>query len=318
MKSIKRIAFIAVVFVITFSSCRRPYQEDLYADIESNETAFVIPLEQGTEDGQKQFKSLEYLEKQKVATKRVYIPTIWHQTGRYRHQGKWIPASRVIVVKRAPVTREWTSDNNTGTSSKNEGITVESSNSIAFKVGVTCTGSVPEETTASFLYFYGGKTLEEVMDNNVRSFVQDILTREFGGRDLTGCQKERKAVFDEMKAQTVKFFESRGLRIDNIGAAGDFNYVNSDIQDAINLEFVAEKKNDAAVNEVAAAKKFMEAADAIKKQKELDADINIKNAIAEAIREGKLNVPQSLVMGSGMGLLDIYAMKNLNNAPATK
>lgn len=312
------VAIMAIVFAgSVFTSCK-PYQEEKYVDIKPNETAFLIPMEKGTKEDQSKLKSEEYLEQHKVAAKRVYTPTIWHQTGRGWWAGEWIPSVIVIKVDRAPITREWTGAENTGTSNKREEISVESSNSIGFSIGITSTASIPEEDAAKFLYYYNGKTLEEVMDNNVRSFIQDILTREFGNRELTQCQKQRKDVFDVMREAVIKHFSSRGIRIDNIGAAGEFTYLNSEIQTAINTEFVAEKKRDAANNEVLAAQKYSQAAEAIKAQKNLDADIRIKDALAQAIEDGKLTWPStlSIVVGGQStqipSLIDLYGLKNMN------
>jgi hypothetical protein len=295
-----------------FTSCaRRPYQEEKFVDIGPNETAYVIPLEQGTKN-QKALKSVEYLEEKKVASKRIYTPTVWHQTGRWDSDGEYIPSVIVIKVDRSPVTREWTKSGDSGTSRSNQQINVESSNSIGFTVGITCTASVPEDQTSTFLYWYGGKSLSQVIDDNIRSYVQENLTRNFGQRDLTKCQLERKDVFTDMEQKTKDFFTTRGIRIDNIGAAGEFTYTEPDIQVAINSQFIAEKKNDAAKNEVAAAQEYAKAGEAIKSQKNLDAQVNIMNALAEAIKSGRLQVPQTLVMSPGMSLMDLYGAKNLN------
>ena len=101
----KKLSFAILIIALATGCNRRPYQEEKYIDINPNETAFVIPLEQGTKGDQKQLKSIEYLEQKKVATKRIYTPTMWHQTGRYENDGEWIPSVVVIKVDRSPVTR---------------------------------------------------------------------------------------------------------------------------------------------------------------------------------------------------------------------
>jgi hypothetical protein len=307
----KKVFLFVFAIGLLVASCR-PYHEEIYVEIQPNETAFLIPLEEGTQDNQMKFESAEYLETMKVAAKRVYIPTIWHQTGHIRLRGEWIPTVKVLVVDRAPETREWTEDTETGTEKVKQDINVESKESIGFGIGITCTASIPEELASTFLYYYNGKTLDEVMDNNVRSFIQDILTSEFGIRELSECQAQRKDIFNIMKTKTTEFFLERGVRIDNIGAAGEFHYLNPEIQTAINMEFVAEKKRDAAENEVAAAQQFARAANTIAAQKDLDASILIMEAFAEAIRTGKLPVPQTLVIGDNMSLMDVYGAQNLN------
>lgn len=312
----KKLLLLFFVAVLALTSCK-PYHEDKYIEIKPNETAFLIPLEEGTQENQAKFKSAEYLEKMKVAAKRVYTPTIWHQTGRMWFSGEWIPTVIVLKVDRAPVTREWTEDTDTGTEKRKQDINVESQESIGFGIGITCTASIPEELASKFLYYYNGKTLNEVMDNNVRSYIQDVLTREFGSRVLNKCQSERKEIFEIMDSTTTAFFLERGVRIDNIGAAGEFHYINPEIQTAINMEFVAEKKSDAADNEVEAAQKFLKAAQAITKQKELDVAIRQKEAFANAIEQGKVQFPTHLtIVTSGNktpSIMDVYGAQNLNN-----
>jgi hypothetical protein len=303
------IAFFAIGIFLT--SCK-PYHEKKYVVVEPNETAFVIPLEQGNKDAQGSFKSQKYLEENKVAAKRIYVPTKWHKYGRGWWKGKYIPTVRVIKVDRAPVTREWTAANGTGTSgNKKEDIEVESRESIGFGIGITATASVPEEWASLFLYSYSGRNLEQVMDNDVRAYIQNILTSEFGIRDLSICQAERKAIYDTMRIRTTKYFATMGVRIMNIGAAGQFNYTDKKIQTSINEKFASEMKKTTAENEVLAAQKFARARDAIVAQKKLDANIEFINALAKAAEEGKLPVPNTLVIGSDMSLMDIYGATKL-------
>ena len=291
---------LVALLALNFTSCRKPYQEQMYANVEPNETAYVIPLEQGNKDGQKVLKSADYLESKKVASKRVLIPTQWHQEGRLSNDGKWIPSVKVIKVNRAPVTREWTSADGTGTSgNKKEDIEVESKESIGFGIGITATANIPEAWTSKFLYLNSGRTLAQVMDNDVRAYIQNILTSEFGVLDLSGCQENRKAIFDTMRVKTVVYFATMGVKIMNVGAAGGFNYIDEKIQIAINEKFASEMKFTTASNEVKAAKKFAEAKNAIKAQKELDVDIEIKlsqanlnNGMAEGFKNGTLVFPK--------------------------
>lgn len=311
MKKIS-ILVVSLIAVIAFSSCRRPYQEEQYVEVSPNEAAYVIPLEQGSKENQTKLKSEQYLEQNKVVSKRIYLPTQWHSTGRWDDEGKWIPSVRVIKVDRTPVTREWT-EAGTGTNAiKKENIEVESKESIGFGVGITATASIPDEWSSKFLYNYNGRTLAQVMDNDVRGFIQNILTTEFGIRNLSQCQSDRKIVFDTMRKEVTDHFATLGVRIMNVGAAGQFEYIDQTIQDAINEKFSSEMKIAAATNQVQAAKKFSEAKAAIEAQKNLDADINIKNAIADGIRSGKIPVP-STVAGSNISIMDLYGLKGLTN-----
>ena len=268
-------------------------------------------MEQATKD-QTMLKSVDYLEQKKVATKRVYINQIKISTGRLWFDYKYIPTDTVVIVHRSPVTREWTKSG--GSTAENQVLNVESKESIGFDVPVNCTGSVLEEDASLFLYHFGGQSIEYVMDHNVRPYILDVLTTEFGSRFLDKCQTNRTDVYDVMKDKTTKFFKTFGLTIVNLGAAGQFVYTDQSIQTSINGKFISEMKIATAQNEAESANKFAAAADVIKKQKDLDADIRIKDALADAIREGKLTWPQTLVIGKeGGSLIDLYAAKNLNS-----
>jgi len=310
----RRTQFITIgllALVLTISSCRRPYNEQKYIEILPNQTAFVLPLEVGNKDGQTKFDSEKYLEERKVASKRIYITTQWHQTGRWDNDGEWIPSIKVILVDRAPVTREWTGKGKGTSANKDELIEVESKESIGFRVGITATASIPEAWASKFLYKYNNRSLKDVMDYDVRSYVQNILTTEFGVRLLSVCQNDRKEIYEKMRKDVNSHFAEYGVEIINIGAAGQFTYVDQAIQDAINAKFTSEMKVTEAANAVKAANNFAQAKNAITDQKQLDADINIKNAIADGIRSGKIPIP-STVAGSNISIMDLYGLKSLN------
>jgi len=262
----KKIVLLMSMVIIgsMFSSCMGPFQEQVYKEIGANETAFVVPMEAKNKTGQKQFASENYLDSMKVATKRIYIPTKSISTGRMWYDYKYIETVKVITVVRAPVTREWTINDGSGTKgNKKEDIEVESKESIAFGQGITATATIPERWAAKFLYSYSGKSLAKVMDEDVRAYIQSVLSSEFGIRDLTTCQAERKEVFNVMIKMTKEHFAKFGVEIMQLGAAGGFTYKDAKIQNSINDQFASEKKVLSAQNEVDAANKFAKAKAAI-------------------------------------------------------
>lgn len=292
----------------SFSSCIKLYQEKIYQTIEPNETAFVLPLEGDNKAQQGKFDSEDYLEKNKVAAKRIEVPTRWHSSGRLSSSGKYIPTVRIVIVDRAPVTRKWLYSEK-----KNNDLNVESKESIAFGVGVTITASIPEKYASKFLYRYSGKELDDVVEQDIRPFIQGVLTQEFGTRDLSFCQEERKVVYQVMRDKTKKYFANYGIEILQIGAVGGFQYESPKIQAAIDAKFESAQKVISAQNEVDAANLFVKSASAIKKQKDLEAEMEIKEALAEAIRKGKL-LPQglkTLVIGSDSDLMQVYGATKL-------
>ncbi len=216
----------------------------------------------------------------------------------------YIPTDTVVIVHRAPVTREW---------SGQTGLNVESKESIGFDIPVNSTASVLEEDAANFLYHFGGQDIGYVMDHNVRPYILDLLTMEFGKLDLDGCQSKRNDVYDTMKRRTIKFFKQYGLTIINLGVAGEYTYTDPEIQKAINSKFTSEMKVTAAKNEADAADNFAKSAESIKKQKELDASVNLINSLAQSLREGKFTMPENLtIVGKDAGLFDLLGIRNLH------
>ncbi len=299
----KTLLFSSLLLLATILVSCGPYKQQKYVNIGTNETAFMIPMEQGTQSGQKMLKSVEFLDQKKVSAKRVYIEQKEISTGRMWFSYDWIPTDTVVIVHRAPVTREW---------ADKTGLNVESKESIGFDIPVNSTASVLEEDASTFLYHFGGQDIGYVMDHNVRPFILDLLTREFGRLSLDECQSKRNDVYDTMTVRTIRFFRAYGLTIINLGVAGEFTYTDTKIQEAINTKFTSEMKITAAENEATAAQKFNVAAESIKKQKDLDADVNLKNSLAQALREGKITLPQTLVISKDASMFDLFGIKNVN------
>jgi hypothetical protein len=265
-------------------------------EIKPNETVFVIPLEGESKEGQAKFQSVEFLEGRKVATKRVYIPQKQHNTGRTPGDYTWIPTVEVVRVDRSPVTREWTKGKDTGTSTKDQAITVESQDSINFRAGVNITVSIQEDDAAKFLYYFHGKPLPEVVDTNIRGYVQTVLAREFGQKDLTLCMKEKSTVFRMCFEETQKYFKEKGITVDYLGSSEGLSYDEPKIQDAINKRFVAENDIEVAKQEklaqeernkitISKARAEAEALIEVAKQEKLAQDVRNQTLLAKAQSE---------------------------------
>ncbi len=56
--------FSTLLFAVIFTSCG-PYKQQKWKDVGTNETAFMIPMEQATKTGQTMLKSVDYLEQKK-------------------------------------------------------------------------------------------------------------------------------------------------------------------------------------------------------------------------------------------------------------
>ena len=217
-----------------------PYKTEKIEEIQANETAFLVPMEGDTKTDQQKFMSEDFLAKSKVALTRVIIPQRKRDTGRAPWAYEWIPTMMLIKVNRSPITREWTNDEGTGTSVKKEAIRVESKDSIGFAVGVNLTAMIEEADAAKFLYKYAGKSLAEVVDTNVRGYLQTFLAQEFGSRDLTACKSDKGDIFKKAFEDAKKFFADYGITITNLGNAEGLEYENPQVQQSIDDAYVAE------------------------------------------------------------------------------
>lgn len=332
MKNIFKCTTILIISLIYFSSCG-PARVDKYQDIKANETAFVTPMEGANKTNQKKFMSLDYLKESKVAQKRIFIPQKKVKTGRLWVDYKWIPTIKIITVNRSPVTREWTKDNNTGSSVKDQAFLVESRDSISFRVGCNCTASILEDNTPLFLYYFSTKDLSEIMDTNIRQYVQAMLSKEFGKLDLGGnrstsennidvktCRNSKAEIFDKTFIETKKHFKEMGITIDSLGMSEGLTFIDKEIQITINDTFKAEmnieiarseknaqtiinKKNeDIARSKRLQAEEFAKAAEAQIKQVNLDIEKMKAEATLNASKKWSGNVP-SKILPSGSGFL---------------
>ena len=213
-------------------------------NINSNETAFVIPIE-GTAD-QEKFESVEFLTKHKVVSKRIEIPVRERSTGRMYWDYEWIPTVRVIKVDRSLVTREWVhnkievKDKDGKVIPTAEAIPVESKDSIGFRVGINITAFITEENAPTYLYYHTSKQLSEVIDQNVRGYVQDRLAQKFGALTLEECKSAKGKIFEEVSKETIENFSKYGITIATVGNAGGLEFEDAKIQESIDATARAE------------------------------------------------------------------------------
>lgn len=234
-----RLPLIALL-ALGLSGCVRDYDRPEYAEIDTSETGFLIPLE-GDGGVQAKFQSEEYLRELKVAAKRVQITHRWSQEGRLPNSGRWIATVRLIKVNRSPVTREWTADAATGTAAKNQAIWIESSDSVGFSLGFTCTAFIPEDQAAKFLYWYPSGSLAGVMDTEVRARTQQISAEVAAKYPLDTLREKKQEISDAVKNDITHFFAVRGISITTVGMFGGMTYENSEIQKSIDSTVIAQQ-----------------------------------------------------------------------------
>jgi SPFH domain / Band 7 family len=213
-------------------TCIRPYDVPEFVEVDSSESAFLIPLE-GDTANQSTFQSVKFLEEKKVATKRVQITHRWQQTGYVPTHGRYIGTVRLVKVDRRPITREWTKSHKTGTSAKDEAICAESKDSVNFSMGISCTASIPEESAAVFLYSYPSKSLAEMMDMEVRARIHQIIAEESGNYSLFDLPAKKNEIMKAVRADVAPYFKKKGIEITTLAMLGGLTFDNPEIQRAI-------------------------------------------------------------------------------------
>lgn len=314
VRKLRGLPFAFVILAIGLTTgCRGPFQQEVFEEIGPSETAFLVPLEGNTKSDQAAFMSIDFLEKAKVATKRVSIPTRQQKTGRKPWMYQWIPTMKVIKVDRVPVTRDWSASPNRGTDNRNQAIEVESYDSIGFSVGATVTVAVEEQDAATFLYHFASKPLSAVADENVRGMLTAVLSREFGNRPLSACKTDKAAIFDIALRELRAEFTPKGVTIRNLGLSEGLAFENPKIQESIDAAYKAEmdiqtakqealaqaernaKKVGEATAEREAAQEFAKAQDAAVAKVRLEIERMKAEAALEAARRWNGATPSGVV-----------------------
>lgn len=249
MKKLITIILVLVMCCTMFTGCVKPYDKPEFVTIEPHQTAFLIPLI-GDTTNQASFESEEMLREAKVAAKEIQIPHRWVQTGRFYWWGEYRDTMALIVVDRSPVTREWSSSKDVGTSAVNQAIYAESSESIGFSAGMNCSAQIYSEgDAAKFLYCYNNKPLTEIMDTEIRARVESKFVEECASRTLNDILVEKEEIMKTVREDVESYFAARGITITVLGMKDGLEYDDATIQKSINDKFSSEMKLTTQENE---------------------------------------------------------------------
>ena len=312
--TIKKLILMCMVIIAAFSvtGCVKPYDKPELVTIEASQTAFLIPLV-GDTTNQASFQSEELLSQAMVATKEVQIPHRWVQTGRFSWMGEWRAAAKLIVVERTPVTREWNSSKDGGTSSKNQAIYAESKESIGFSVGMNISAQIYTENDAiKFLYSYNNKSLEEIMDTEIRARVESVFVEQCAKHPLNDILSNKEEIMRIVRDDVITYFEEKGITITVLGMKDGIEYDDPKIQEAINEKFSSEQKlvTQENNNKVTISKAEADAQAKIMAA-EAEAEANRKIAesltpeLIEKLKYEQWNGVLPTVQGSGTPIIDI-------------
>lgn len=305
----KVIGLMAIMMCLSLTGCgyfMKPYQEPVLVDATTSQTPFLLELEGDAQ--QSKVQTEDYLKSKMIFSRRITVPYRWKQTHRYYmwengSTGKWIPATRLILVDRSPVTREWTADTHSAAkTNKDQGIWVESKDSIGFSTGITITARIPDDNHAvKFLFNYPPRSqqtieshgsdpfnvdvarLEEIMDNEIRGRVQAVFAHEAAQMNMDELRESKSIILDKIKEDVIPFFDERGIQITNLGQFGGYTYENPKTQEAIDKVFQAQQDQEVAKAEYNAA---LERKKALKETGEGEANkiLEMARGRAEAVK----------------------------------
>lgn len=250
---------LALLATLLLSACENQVNDEIVS-IASNQTAFLVMFEGNNDKNQAKFDSAAAVEKHKIAAKLVRIPhkavdvcnNCW-----FGHQWMDVPSGKLFVVDRAMVSREWTRQKDKGTSASDESICVESSESIDFCLGAVASAQIEESDAALYFYNYGEMPLSEVMDHDLRNYVSERLSAQFGSHNLEYDQLHKIDFFTQAKKDAAKFFKDKGITLTTFGSTEGMIYSDPAVQKSINAKFAAEMSNQAATAQASAASKLV-------------------------------------------------------------
>jgi hypothetical protein len=205
-----------------------------------------------------------------VMSKKIQIPTRWHETGRMPWSGDWVDTVKVIKVNRAPVNGNWTGGS---------AITVESQDSIDFSVAFNCTAEIYDTDASLYLYRYPAKDLTSVVNTEVRNMVQQTVSAVSARYPMDILRSKKTEISEEVRATVIPHFKERGITISTLGMSSGFNYQNAKIQASLDAIVVVQQLKEEEAAKLAAM------GDQIKRREaeaQAEADYKVKIAEGEA------------------------------------
>ena len=223
------IGVIAVLFLV-FLFCVRPYDRPSFAEVESNETAFLIPLfsDNGakTED-QIKVDSERYYQEHMVQDKLFQIPHKWIKTGRWVRSGHYVDTVKVIKVSRTPISGVWEPD--TAASIK-----LETKESSGFQIPMAYNIKITAEDCAKYLYNYSpSKKLQEVIDSNINKWIVGQMNERFHALSYMEVSENKDKIINEVVGEAKIYFKDRGITIESLTAYDGIYWDDKAFEDSI-------------------------------------------------------------------------------------
>lgn len=233
---------LTAMMAMSFMSCIRPYDKPTFEEVDTYETAFLIPMLSDGETSAEQMNGADYYKNKEVNSKLIQVPHKWVQTGRFRNSGYYRDTIKVVKVSLKPVSGTWDLDSN-------KVIRVETIGSQGIRVPLSYTAKILPEDAALFLSNYPSKALEEVLDNEFNRYTADILGKAFHKVAYEDVAKLRDTILAEAYEDITDHFAKQGITIVQMGIIDGLVYDDTSLQKNIDeqakiesAKIIAEKK----------------------------------------------------------------------------
>lgn len=216
-----------------------------FVNVDANETAFVVPLNGGQTGDQAQTRSIDFWKgKQQIGVFRIEITK--------DAQGK--PNVAVIKISRAPVTVKWAVDPTESSDPKFLSPRFQTGDSQGFRLPLTVTAQISEQAgkftlpdktviddggAPAYEYYFGGKQLAQVLNENVYGKVAGELFAKFNTTTATTADSSVGEFIQATYSDIASYFAPMGVIITNIGAMDGLNWDSKLQQDAIDNKAIA-------------------------------------------------------------------------------
>lgn len=220
----------AVVVPFFFMGCIRPYDKPSFAEVESNETAFLIPLfnEVGSSTAdQVKVDSEKYYQNHMVQDKLFQIPHKWIKTGRFNNSGHYVDTVKVIKVSRTPISGTWEPNSSSA-------IKPETKESSGFQIPMAYNIKITAEDCAKYLYNYSpSKKLQEVIDSNINKWIVGQMNERFHALSYMEVSENKDKIINEVVVEAKEYFKEKGITIESLTAYDGIYWDDKAIEESI-------------------------------------------------------------------------------------
>lgn len=222
---------LAVVMATALTGCVRPYDKPTYEEVDTFETAFVIPLFEDdgvTMSEQVQLNGTEdYYKSREVNTKLIQIPHKWVKTGRFTRSGYYKDAVKIVKVSLSPISGKWLPNTD-------EAVKVETSSSQGMQFPITYSFQIEAQNAAKYLSKYKDKSLEQVIRTDINRHFSGVLNEETHKREYTQVTAERDDIIKTAVKSTQEYCNRYGITVNYIRMYDGIIPDDSSLQDNLN------------------------------------------------------------------------------------